>query len=552
MVDPAPLTITDALARAATGPGVVWLAGSRGEDRPLPWAELHTRARGFAAGLAEQGVAPGERLLLVLGNGEPWLVAYLGCLLHGALPAAVSPPQGLGTRQAFVRRLGELCQVVEARGALVSEDLRESAAAALPGALLLLDPAALAGADPARAPRREVRPEDPAHLQFTSGTTTRSRAVVLTHRALARNADQICAATAIGPGSTVVSWLPLFHDMGLVGGLLSALWRGVDLVLATPFSFLRRPASWLEAIHRRRGTHSPAPTFAYRFVTDRVRREDLEGLDLSSWRVAYVGAESIPATVLEGFQSLLAPHGLGPGTLLPCYGLAEATVAVTFNALDRPWRAAELSRRGLAQEGRARPPEGQGDLQRVVSCGRPLDETEVLVRDAHGAPLGDDQVGAVWIRGPQLMRGYWGLPAGEQPLDPQGWLDTGDLGFLRAGELYLVGRGKEVIILRGENHPPSEVEWAAEQVAGVRRAAAFGLFSEQEGSEVLALLAEVEREADPAALPAEVRRRVHEETGLTVAELELCPAGSLPLTTSGKVQRAAARETFLSLRARPA
>ena len=542
-----PPDLLAALDRAATSGARVHLADSRGSEQARTWAELRTAAHAFAAGLVARGVGPRERLLLVLGNGEDWLVAYLGCVVAGVLPVGISPPSGLGTRQAFVRRLGEVALDLQVRGALVPGELREGTAAALPADALLLDPAELRAADPAGAPVRAIDLRDPAHLQLTSGTTSRSRAAVVTHGALAANLEQISSATAIGPGSTVVSWLPLFHDMGLVGGFLTALWRGVDLALGTPFGFLRRPVSWLETIHRRRGTHSPAPTFAYRFVADRVKPDELAGLDLSSWRVAYVGAEAIPAGVLEAFQARLAPAGLRPTTLLPCYGLAETTVAVSFKPLDAPWRAATVSRRGLAAEARARDPLEPGDAQRVVSCGRGLEPTELELRDEAGRALEEDRVGRVWVRGPQCCAGYWGEP-GPAPFDAAGWLDTGDLGFLRGGELHLVGRAKEVIILRGENHAPSEVEWAAEQCPGVRRAAAFGLESEREATEVLALLAEVERGADAAAVAAEVKRRLLEETGLLVAELELIPAGQLPLTTSGKLQRALAREMFLRIR----
>lgn len=541
-----PRTIPEALDRAREG--AITLLGGRGDDRELAPATLLARARQVAAGLRAAGLAPGDRVLLVLPTGEPFLAAFFGASWAGLIPCQLSPPEGFGAGDAFARRVRALAEAVGARALVATERVAPRAEAALAGLeppCRVSTPDALAGLGEGAAPVEPPGdPDAPAFIQFTSGTTHLPKGVVVPHRALAANVAQIAAGAAMVPGSRVVSWLPMFHDMGLVS-LLTCLFHDLPCALGTPLWFLRRPAAWLEAIARLRATHSPAPTFAYRHVADRLKPGDARDLDLSCWRVAWVGAEPVQAGALRAFERLLAPRGLAPTTLLPCYGMAEATLAVSFAAVDEPFRALTVSRRALREEGRARPAEApDADALELVSCGRPLAGTRVRAVGPDGEERDEGEVGELLVLGPSLFGGYWGEPARATGAEHR----TGDLGFLEGGEVFVTGRVKDLIIVRGHNLHPEEVEWAAGQVRGVRagRAAALGVTDPALGTERVCLVAEVDRRAapDPAALETALRRHVHEESGVALDDVLLVEAGALPTTTSGKLQRGLARRLF--------
>jgi len=536
-----PDTIPAALARFDAG-SVTLLGqpGHPGGEVTLDAGALRAGARRVAGGLHAAGARAGDRVLLVLPTGAALLEAFLGCNLVGAVPCLVSPPEGFGSGKVFDRRLASVQAVVDAWGALAPADLRERVAPGLaPRPVHARDD--LPAGDP---PDAAVGPDDLAFLQLTSGTTRLPRAVRIPQRAVAANARQIAADTAMGPGSRIVSWLPLFHDMGLMA-LLSALFCDLPLVLSSPLGFLVEPASWLRTIARFGATHSPAPTFAYRHLVARTTPAELAGVDLSSWEAAFVGAERIHADVLRAFEERAGPLGLPETALLPCYGMAEATLAIAHKPRGEPWRARAVGRRRLSGEGVAAPPEGPDDALELVSCGRPLPPTTVRVLDDDGAELPPDRRGEIAVRGPSLFAGYHGV---EAPAFAGGELRTGDLGFLDpAGELFVIGRRADTIILRGENHRPEEVEWAAGQVPGVRpgRVAAFGVPDPAVGTERLCLVAELDRRAGagPAEVEVAVRRRVHEENGLALADVRW--VRRVPVTTSGKIQRARARALYL-------
>lgn len=541
-----PGSIPEALARARAG--AITLLGGRVGDRELAPAALLARARQVAAGLRAAGLEPGDRVLLVLPTGEPFLAAFFGASWAGVIPCQLSPPEGFGAGEAFARRLRALAEAVGGRALVGTEDVARRAEVALEGlepACRVWVPEALAALGEGAPPVEPLGdPEAPAFIQFTSGTTHLPKGVVISQRALAANVAQIAAGAAMVPGSRVVSWLPMFHDMGLVS-MLTCLFHDLPYALGTPMWFLRRPAAWLGAIARLRATHSPAPTFAYRHVADRLKPRDVEGLDLSSWRVAWVGAEPVQAGALRAFERLLGPRGLAPSTLLPCYGMAEATLAVSFAAVDEPFRVVAVSRRALREEGRVRPAEGgSADALELVSCGRPLAGARVRAVGPEGEERAEGEVGELLVAGPSLFRGYWGEPARAAGAEHR----TGDLGFLEGGEVFVTGRVKDLIIVRGHNLHPEEVEWAAGQVAGVRagRAAAFGVSDAALGTERVCLVAEVDRRTapEPAALETALRRRVHEESGVTLDDVLLVEAGALPTTTSGKLQRGLARRLY--------
>ena len=397
-----------------------------------------------------------------------------------------------------------------------------------------------------RRGRGRGAPDDLAFVQFSSGTTVAPKPVRLTHRQVLANVDAIrtaiLAAHPEGPSLTHVgvSWLPLYHDMGLVGGVLVALSHASDQVLIPPELFVTRPAIWLRAMSRWRGTTSPAPNFAYGLCADRIRDEELDGVDLSSWVVALNGAEPVTPGVLQRFLDRFAPFGFRPEALTPVYGLAEASLAVTFSSLRRPFRSTHFDRDALVRDGVARRTD---DGLALVSVGPPLPGFDLHIADEEGHRLGEGLLGRLWVRGPSLMQGYHAMPDATSGALRAGWLDTGDTGFLLDGELYLFGRAKDVIVLRGRNHAPQDVEHAIDDLAGVRTgcSAAIGLVGD--GGEELVVLVERNRNAAPedASLADRIARRITERTGLVAARVVVLEPGTLPRTSSGKIRRAEAR-----------
>jgi acyl-CoA synthetase (AMP-forming)/AMP-acid ligase II len=376
-------------------------------------------------------------------------------------------------------------------------------------------------------------------VQFSSGTTFDPKPVALTHRAVvaqARILNGYWPDTAEVRHSGV-SWLPLYHDMGLIGAVFPALERPGVITLLAPEHFVARPASWLRALSRYRATISAAPGFAYRLATEKVRDEELAGVDLGAWSVALAGAEPIVPAVLRRFQERFARWGLRPEALTPVYGLAEASLAVTFCDLDRPFATRRYDR-GELSRGRVRlDPDGI----ELPSLGRPVPGFEVRIATEEGGPPDAARIGHVHVRGPSLMAGYLDLPEATARAFRDGWLDTGDLGFLFAGELYLTGRAKDVVILRGKNHSPLEIEQAVDGVAGVRRGGAVAVSHLPEGADREVLLVFVERagESDRVdELPRACTEAVLGATGLSVDQVHVLERGALPRTSSGKLRRA--------------
>jgi acyl-CoA synthetase (AMP-forming)/AMP-acid ligase II len=393
-----------------------------------------------------------------------------------------------------------------------------------------------------------ARLPDPAELgliQFSSGSTVDPKPVALTHGALQAMVDALVEVTR--PERTrdaLVSWLPLYHDMGLIGGLLSAATYPGPLVLIAPEHFLARPALWPRAVARHRGTLSPAPNFAYAYAAERVRPSDLTGLSLRSWRLALNGAEPVSGDVMRRFASAFAPQGFDPSALLPVYGLSEAALGVTF-ALPGPGpRGCKVDPVRLARDGEVEP-----GGREVMSVGRPLAGVEVALRGHSGEELGEGKLGRIWVRGPALMRGYLGDPAATARALRGGWLDTGDLGFALHGELYVHGRAKDVVMVRGANRAPEEFEAPLREVKGLRPgcAVAVGWAADGEGEELL-LLAERAKGAkvEERAIADEVRRVVLTATGVSPREVHVLAPGTLPRTSSGKLRRGEALRRHLS------
>ncbi|MCA9541850.1 MAG: AMP-binding protein, partial [Myxococcales bacterium] len=494
-----------------------------------PWPAIWAGACRAAGALAALGVAKGDRVALLLPTGLEVVRALLGCQLLGAVPFVLAPPPRLGRLDEYLART--TAQVQAAGAALMLADARAHAAlapvveAASPP--LGLHPADVVNQGPAFTPG-PLDPDALALIQYSSGTTVHPKPVALTHRQIIANCDAIIDRLFAGDAAPVgVYWLPLHHDMGLIGGLLLAICGGRRLVLLPPEAFIARPAAWLRALSRHRGTYVAAPNFAYAYSAARVTDAELEGCDLSAWRVAMCGAEPIAAEVGRRFSARFARFGLPATAFAPVYGLAEATLAVTFAPFGRRvFRTTRVERAALCAN-RAVP----GDDLDLVSVGQPLSGIAVQIR-ANGRACPEGEVGRIFVQSPGLMAGYFGRE--DTPIT-DGWLDTGDLGVLLDGELYVTGRAKDVVIIRGQNHMPHEIEEVTSRVPGVRLGRAAAVAELTDDGERLLLFAETT--APTPELAEAIRRAIRAAMGLDPAEVILLPAGALPRTTSGKIRR---------------
>ena len=505
------------------------------------WPELYDRARRAAGALQQAGVEPGDRVAIVLPTKTGFLDALLGCSLAGAVPTPLYPPVRLGRLDEYHARTAAMLQAAECR-LLITEPrihrlLGQTLVRYRPACGVLLDGDLTKG--PAADPFAQ-RPDELCMVQFSSGTTVLPKPVALSHRAVLAQVhaimDQIRRNT---PEETPlasragVSWLPLYHDMGLIGGLFPALIFGSPTTLIPPEVFLLRPAIWLRALSRYGGTISPAPDFAYALCTERIRDEELDGCDLSAWAMALNGAEPIRAATLRSFAERFAPWGFRAEAMTPVYGLSEAALAVTFADVNAPYTAHHYDAEALSQ-GVARRAEADAPFrtQELVSVGRPVAGFSVEIRDSAGDILPDGQIGHIFARGPSLMQGY--LDHTESPIT-HGWLDTGDLGFLDEGALTVTGRAKDLIVLRGQNHAPHDIEKAVDPVEGVRTGCSAAVAHIEEGHE--RLLVFVEARSPRTELAEDCRKAILSRTGIEPDLVAILDPGTLPRTSSGKIRR---------------
>jgi acyl-CoA synthetase (AMP-forming)/AMP-acid ligase II len=533
------------LSAAAAHPSGVTFVGLREEEVRLSWAEVDRRARRVAGGLVASGVRPGDRVAIVLRTEPAFLDAFFGALHAGAVPVPLYPPVRLGRLDEYLAATARMLKVSGARAVATTGSVARILGRAVAGAgagldLGVLDTAGLASGPETSVPRAAA---DLALVQFSSGSTVDPKPVALSHANLVSQVDSLMVLVRPTSSDVLVSWLPLYHDMGLIGCLLGAVGYPGPLVLIPPEHFLARPSLWLRAVGRHRGTISAAPHFAYAYAADRVRDADLAGLSLSSWRIALDGAEPVTAGALQRFAERFAPHGFDPGALMPVYGLSEASLAVTFTPPGRPLLAEALDPARLAA-GQVTP-----GRREVVSVGRPVPGVEVEIRDENGAPLPERRLGRIHVHGPSVMQGYLGDEGATARALQGGWLDTGDLGFHAEGELYVHGRAKDLVIVRGANHAPEEFEGALAGLAGLRPgcAVALGFVPEDRDGEELLVLAERARGGRrDEALEGAIRVAVRSRTGVTPHTVRLLDPGTLPRTSSGKMRRAEALRRFLA------
>jgi acyl-CoA synthetase (AMP-forming)/AMP-acid ligase II len=494
----------------------------------LTYAELDRRARAAAVHLRRHGKA-GDRVLLLYPAGLEFLVGFFGSLYAGMIPVPAYPPRP----PQIDDRISAIASDAGAVVAATEADL----AARLPFPVIAFESLPLDAADewrPTAADRSTV-----AHLQYTSGSTSVPKGVMVTHGNILSNMEDLSTGWDHDQSSVIVSWLPAFHDMGLVYGLLTPIYGRIPCILMPPVVFLQRPVRWLQAIARFRGTHTAAPNFAYDHCAKRVKPEEIPALDLSTWRVAVNGAEPVRPETMDRFCRTFERAGFDRRTFAPGYGLAEATLKVT-------------ARRS-----------GEGPLVKAiggrefVACGGPILETRVLIADpATGMPVEGEQTGEIWVGGPSVAAGYWQRPgestatfaartaSGEGP-----FLRTGDLGLMSDGQLYVAGRIKDVLIIRGQNYYPQDIEATVERSGAQVRAGSGAAFSvDRDGEERLVVAYEVERTVKPAdaALQIEsIRAAIVRDHELHADDVVLLKTGGAPKTSSGKIRRRACRDAYL-------
>ena len=522
-----------------------------GTEHELTYRSLWEGSLSYAAQLADAGLAPGDTVAIMLPTCREYLFCFYGTLLAGGIPVPLYPPARLTTiEDHLTRHVGILksagtaimvtvpeakpiawllrAQVGSLRAVLTTRELSET----------------VKGYTPVRATAGQI-----GFLQYTSGSTGQPKGVVLTHANLLANVRAMGRAARVTSEDVFVSWLPLYHDMGLIGGCFATMYHGFPVVLMSPLAFLSRPSQWLRAIHRHRGTISGGPNFAYELCLKRVPEHELEGLDLSSWRFAFNGAEPVSPETMTAFSEKFSRWGFRQSSMSPVYGLAECSVGLAFTPPGEPWRVDLLDRERFSASGQAiaaRP--GDPAPLKVVSCGEVLPAHDVRVVDAAGLELADRHEGILQFRGPSATSGYYRNAEATKLLFAGEWLNTGDRAYLSAGHIYVTGREKDIIIRGGRNISPYELEEAVGDIPGVRRGcvAVFGSLDRAAGTERVVVLAET-READPGR-QREIQTRINELAigliGAPVDDIVLAPPHTVPKTSSGKIRRLAAREYY--------
>jgi acyl carrier protein len=527
----------------------VHLHGESGDVRNISYGDLLDGARAVAAGLQKRHVGAGQSVAIMLPTGAEYLSSFIGILLAGAIPVPIYPPARLSLVEDHFRRharilenAGVVCLVTFSQAKQVSRLLTSHA----PGLRHIVTAAELGDAG-LLGESSPAAPESVAFLQYTSGSTGNPKGVVLTHGDLLASLRSMGTALKATSEDVFVSWLPLYHDMGLIGAWLGSLVYGFPLVLMSPLTFLARPDRWLRAIQTHSGTMSGGPNFAYELCLRRIRDEDIEGLDLSSWRLAFNGAEPVSPDTMERFLARFAPFGLRESAMTPVYGLAEATLGVAFTPVGRGMRTERVRRAPMMRDGRIEPADADDeDAQVFVSSGVPIPGFEVRTVDDAGRETGDRVEGQLEFRGPSTTSGYFRNPEATRALFHDDWLDSGDRAYVADGEVYITGRAKDVIIRAGRNVYPYELEQAIGDIDGIRRGcvAVFGGSDPASGTERLVVVAET-RETGEAAredLRGRIEALTTELLGMPADDVVVASPGTVLKTSSGKIRRVALRE----------
>jgi acyl-CoA synthetase (AMP-forming)/AMP-acid ligase II len=507
------------------------------DNNAVSLEELAVLSKRYAAGLARRGVKKGDFVGFMFPSSSEFLLTFFAILRLGAIPTALPLPTSEAALQAFGKRLLNIVTDAQMRHVVIHKRFAMMSALAPPSISVLEFSEQLADDEP--PPARSHGPDDLAFIQYTSGSTSMPKGVALTHANIIAGLKAIVEGSGLCVSDTVAQWLPLYHDMGLFG-MLAALSSGATVHVWPPTSFIRDPGGWLREFSRVRATVYAGPNFSYEYMLDGVSERELAELDLRPWRVAFNGAENINAHSMARFIEYFGRVGFRPETMFPVYGLAEATLAVSFPPQHQPPRVQWVDRDVLANDATARLMDRNDPRARgVVSGGRPVLGHEVRICADDGTPLPGHRVGEIQARGPGVMRGYLNKPEITQQTFQDGWLKTGDMGYVSEGDLFITGRKKELIIVRGENYYPQDIEAALQELPGIYRNRCIAVASGDENRERLSVLAETSVEGTEAlaALASSMRSRISTQIGLANVDVHLLKRRSIQRTTSGKYQR---------------
>ncbi len=533
------------------------LLQARQPDQTVTYRGLLAGAAGYARAYAAAGLQPGEVVVLILQHGEALVYAFWGAILYGVVPSIMPFLTEKLAPERYRQELAALVAITRPAGIVTYPEFAAEVTGALAGmaaspvraVLLSSEVQPALEATPEGWAGLARAPEDMLLLQHSSGTTGLQKGVALSHRAVLNQLECYAGAIHLAAEDVIVSWLPLYHDMGLIAGFVMPVVQRVPLVLMSPFDWVRAPYRLVQAVARYRGTLTWLPNFAFNFCAQKVRDRDLAGVDLSSWRAVINCSEPMRWESHAAFQERFAPYGLPARALATCYAMAENVFAVTQGGIDSPVTVDEVDRRALISDNVARPA-AAGETIKMLSAGRPLANTEIRVVDEQRREAPERQVGEITLRSDCLLSGYYHRADLSEQAFHEGWYLTGDMGYQAGGELYVTGRKKDLIIVGGKNVHPQDLEALAGEVAGVHpgRVVAFGLFNADLGTEDVALVAEVDTddEAERQQVAEAIRQRVNRGSDVAVRVVHVVGARWVLKTSSGKVARAANREKYLA------
>jgi fatty-acyl-CoA synthase len=525
------------------------------DERTITRAHFYQQAERYASALAQSGIKSGDLVAIVLQHGEDVLFSFWGAMLLGAIPSIFPFLSEKLDRTIYFDNLRALVAHEQIKAIITYDDLYPALAEYLSPIQTLetiLLPQYLTHLEP--HPFCPTPSNGLAFLQHSSGSTGLQKGVMLSHQAVLNQIHAYSQAIQLQADDVVVSWLPLYHDMGLIAGFILPIVQGLKLVLLSPFDWVRDPKSLLWAIHQHDGTLCWLPNFAYQLMASRIRPADLEGLDLSSWRVAVNCSEPVQAESHRLFIERFAPYGLKETALTACYAMAENTFAVSQSALGAPLKQDVISRSLLTEQHIAQPiPPDSADAQIVVSNGKPINGCQVKVVDEAKKPLPERRIGEIWVQSTFMLDGYYNRPDLDAIALDDGWYQTGDMGYLADGEIYITGRKKDLIITSGKNIYPQDIEYLLNDIDGVHagRVVVFGVWNDALGTEDIAIVVEAEpaidvtdrNQIDP--IIRQIRGKIATQTDVSARYIRVMAQKWLIKTSSGKIARGANREKFL-------
>ena len=540
-----PQTLPDILARASETCGNRGLIFVDEDEQRFTWEEIEAQAQRVAAGFQARDGEPGDRVTIVCQGLRPLVTSFFGAVLAGLHPSILPTPISRHRLQGYLQHVVSIVRVAEPKFVVVDEEVELVGKplvkeANLENKALVIRHDELIDSS-SRFDLHEAAPDEIAVIQFTSGSTSSPRGVVLPHRCVAANVQAIVERLEVAPHDVGGGWLPMYHDMGLIGNLLGAAARSIDLVLTTPFNFLRRPRRWLDVMERHNVSITAGPNVSYRHL---LERGDIPGRDLGKWRVAIIGAEPVDPELLTAFTEAFGPAGFPKTGFMPAYGLAEVGLMATGVRAQEEYEIVEVDRLALEGEGVARPVNEASNCARIVSCGAPVRETSVRIVDDHGELVPDSCIGEISIAGSSVMREYFNDPVATADTLHGEWLMTGDLGYMKDQQLFVTGRKKELIIFGGRNYYPQDIERVVHGLELVRSGSVVAFGTKNGHDEGIVIVAAPRDPQNSESIGARVRAVVSESLNLPVLDVVLLESGRIPRTTSGKLCRGRCRDLY--------